>query len=389
MGAFSFPSKFYRLWVFAQNCLFHAAAARNHIIAVLKTVSLTYNFGIHLKQNTMKSQSITTVIVFLLITTVVSCQKQTALKQQKTAATTSDAYTIGTYLVKRCVPKQISYVNMHGGEWLSPILTETIYPVTGVTYAQTEFVVHDSDENFPGEKASYQFFHIEPEFPAASGYVDLVDENLAGWGHGLFDANGQLTAVSYFNDNIKEEYAAYNLGVFHEFPDLLFHYLPDGRLSTVTRHWPDGSQPDDTQHFTYDTQGNIIKMVTLRNGVTDESQSLLTVTLTYGAPTTKRQFYTWFQGGTYHSDESMAIAEFYGWVRAFTPKNILLRVDRYEPHGHAASHFTDILSDHQFDSEGKLISYTDNRTSIDNRIPHVSFTTKIDWYCEGGLVVTK
>ncbi|HTE31129.1 MAG TPA: hypothetical protein VK666_12195, partial [Chryseolinea sp.] len=290
----------------------------------------------------MKHANLFLCLVSLLTFTLQSCYKQFPATSQQLLAVSSDSLIVGPGPHSTCYPIRGYLTSQQGGSLPSVFFSKQLnYNSDGKGFwSWLDFIGQKSPRLFHANTFLLYGYHVSSMGPPDSDSCYFLTD--PGYWHAVaaFNASGQITSLVYNNDVIAAWYQMYYDKVYVEFPDLKFQYASDGKLLFVNRHWPDGSFPDDVQKFSYDSNGNIISMTTLRNGVTDASQSLLTLRFTYGAPTTSRQFYTWFQGGSNYNSLSLALVEYYGWVKSFTPKNLLLRVDRYERIGSGPSHYS-------------------------------------------------
>lgn len=172
----------------------------------------------------------------------------------------------------------------------------------------------------------------------------------------FFDPSDRLVFKVFFNTAGKI-IEARGIEAPETFANMVFEYDGD-RLSRI--HWDYVAFENDIQTLTYNSDGNIIKSVFLRVGETDEETSHFRTFLTYGAATPgKTQFYTELtplgvRTGFAETYTSLGVLEMLGWIKEFSPKNLLVRSEfLWGPESGGGG---DIIA-HEFDAEGKLIHW--------------------------------
>jgi hypothetical protein len=174
-------------------------------------------------------------------------------------------------------------------------------------------------------------------------------------------ASGEAVLKAMFNHSGRLERLKRLQGDTSDYADRRFEYS-GGRLTTIYSRW---KTFDDVETFTYDTNGNIVRrVVTDVSGITEEE-----AVYTYGAAATdKKQFYIPQYNYMIVSDPSMALLEYLGWIKDFSPKNILTGIQYLAPLPGEETY-----TGHVFDAGGKLTSYSNGDWAGGRKY--------IDWRC--------
>jgi hypothetical protein len=166
-------------------------------------------------------------------------------------------------------------------------------------------------------------------------------------------ARGAAVLKAIFNNSGRLERFEKLQGEESNFSDLTFEYV-NGRLDRI-----------NSEMFTYDVNGNIVRreIHSSMGGVVQGS------IYTFGAAATdNRQFYMPQYNYMILIDPTMALLEYLGWVKDFSPKSILTSIEYIAPLPQEET-----FSGHVFDTGGKLTSYSTG--------DYVGGTKHIDWTC--------
>lgn len=179
--------------------------------------------------------------------------------------------------------------------------------------------------------------------------VDIIDS-----------ASGEAVLMAVFNSSGRLEELQRLQGETSDFANRNFNYV-GGRLQDIYTRW---KTFDFTESFVYDADGNISRRETSdAGGITDD------LVYHYGAAATdKKQFYMPSFNDLIVADPSMALVQYLGWLKEFSPKNILTSIEYLQPLPH-----TEEYTGHVFDGSGKLTSYSTG--------DFVGGTKYIDWRC--------
>ncbi|HTF31676.1 MAG TPA: hypothetical protein VK625_22620, partial [Flavitalea sp.] len=203
-----------------------------------------------------------------------------------------------------------------------------------------------------GGGSSWHSFQLN--YNATDLTVDIIDS-----------ANGEVVLKAVFNASGRLEELESVLGDTSDYAYRRFDY-DEGHLLRIYGRW---KTFDFIETFSYDANGNIVRHETVSSDgtVTEDAK------FTYGAAAgDNRQFYIPQFNYLTVVDPSMALIEYLGWVKDFSPKNILTRIEYLQPLPQA-----DDFTGHVFNG-GKLTSYTIN--------DFVGGTKHIDWRCTGLLL---
>lgn len=158
-------------------------------------------------------------------------------------------------------------------------------------------------------------------------------------------ASGLPELKAIFNSAGRLERLKRLQGETSEFADRKFEYS-GGRLVKIYSTW---KTFDEVEVFTYDASGNI---KTRTKGVAGSDPSEASEFFYGAAAPGKKQFYIPNFNYLIVVDPSMVMLEYLRWMKDFTPKNILTKIEYTNP-----LPSEDNYSAHIFDSDGKLTSY--------------------------------
>ena len=136
-------------------------------------------------------------------------------------------------------------------------------------------------------------------------------------------------------------------GETSDFADRTFEYS-GGRLVKIYSTW---KTFNSVETFTYDANGNIKTRVVTDGGGGEPTEA---AEFFYGASAAdKKQLYIPNFNYLIVVDPSMVMVEYLRWIKDFSPKNLLTRIEYLNPLPHAEDY-----SSHVFDGGKKLISYS-------------------------------
>lgn len=192
------------------------------------------------------------------------------------------------------------------------------------------------------------FWHsFSLHYNVGSRTVDIIDS-----------ARGAAVLKAIFNPSGRLERLERLQGDTSVFGDYIFEYV-NGRLDRINQ-----------ESFTYDSNGNIVRREIYNAAAGHAVQGSI---YTFGAATTdKRQFYIPQYNYMIVIDPSMALIEYLRWIKDFSPKNILTRIEYVAPLPQEET-----FSAHVFDADGKLTSYSLGGQWGDS----VGSTKYIEWTC--------
>jgi len=188
------------------------------------------------------------------------------------------------------------------------------------------------------------------DYNAGGHTVDIIDS-----------ARGHAVLKAIFNDSdTLKELQQLEGGDTSDFAYYRFDY-DAGHLLRIYSRW---HTFDFNETFSYDANGNIVTRETSDASTVGES-----AVFTYGAAATdKKQFYIPQYNYLTVVDPTMALIEYLGWVKDFSPKNILTSIEYLQPLPHVEDY-----TSHVFDPGGKLTSYSNG--------DFVGGTKYVDWRC--------
>jgi len=187
-------------------------------------------------------------------------------------------------------------------------------------------------------------------YNASEQTVDIIDS-----------ASGDVILKAIFDDSSRLEELKPLPGDSSDYAYRRFDY-DAARLVSIHGRW---KTFDFIETFSYDANGNIVRRQT-----TDASVVTEDAVYNYGAAAAGRQFYIPQYNYLTVLDPSMALIEYLGWVKDFSPKNILTSIEYLQPLPQVHDY-----TGHIFDGSDKLASY-----SVGD---FVGGTKHIDWRCSG------